>query len=489
MTAPIPERKVLWTAADAAAAANARTQGPDWVATGVSIDSRTLSPGDLFVAIKGPSFDGHGFVVGALERGAAACLVSRVPDGVGTDAPLLIADDTLAGLEDLGRVARVNTAAKIIAVTGSVGKTSTKEMLRACLAAQAPTFATEGNLNNHWGVPLSLSRMPADVRYGVFELGMNHAGEIGPLSRMTRPDIAIITTVEAVHLEFFASVEAIADAKAEIFEGMSRQGTAVLNRDNPQYARLLAAARTRGIGHVLSFGATAGTDARLIDLDLSDTGCDITAEIQGQVVRYTLALPGRHQAMNSLAVLLAVSAAGGDVQAAAVTLATLTPVKGRGVRQVVDLPPNGAHAGGGVTLIDESYNASPVSVAASAAVLGHTQPGPGGRRVAALGDMLELGADSPKLHAGLADALIAAQVDLVFTCGPNMRHLFDQLPAARRGAHAATSADLAPLVAGSVRAGDVIMIKGSAGSRMAKVVDALQALSHPSPSTPAVSGS
>ncbi|MDE1147351.1 MAG: UDP-N-acetylmuramoylalanyl-D-glutamyl-2,6-diaminopimelate--D-alanyl-D-alanine ligase [Azospirillaceae bacterium] len=485
----VSAKPVLWTAADATAAVNARTQGPAWAATGVSINTRTLAPGDLFVALKGPTFDGHAFVATALQRGAAACLVSHVPDGVPADAPLLIVEDTVAALEDMGRVARLNTKAKVIAVTGSVGKTSTKEILRACLSAQAPTFATEGNFNNHLGLPLSLAQLPADVRYGVFELGMNHAGEIGPLSRMARPDIAIVTTVEAVHLEFFASVEAIADAKAEIFEGMSRQGTAVLNRDNPQYARLLAAARTQGVGHVLSFGATPGADARLIDLDLGATSSDVTAEILGQVVRYTLAIPGRHQALNSLAVLLAVSAAGGDIELAARSLGTLAPVKGRGVRQTVPLP-----QGGTVTIIDESYNASPVSVAATAAVLGHTQPGPGGRRLVALGDMLELGAESPKLHAGLADALLAARVDLAFTCGPNMRHLFDQLPPAHRGAHADTSADLAPLVAAAVRGGDVIMVKGSAGSRMAKVVEALKAMApdstNPSPATTAaVSGS
>ncbi|MEA1676878.1 UDP-N-acetylmuramoylalanyl-D-glutamyl-2,6-diaminopimelate--D-alanyl-D-alanine ligase [Nitrospirillum sp. BR 11163] len=485
MTAATPTKTVLWTAADAAAAANGRAQGADWAATGVSINTRTLAPGDLFVALKGPNFDGHAFVDVALRRGAAACLVSHVPDGLAADAPLLVVEDTLAALEDLGRVARLNTAAKIIAVTGSVGKTSTKEFLRAALGALGPTFATEGNLNNHLGLPLSLASLPADVRYGVFELGMNHAGEIGPLSRMARPDIAIITTVEAVHLEFFASVEAIADAKAEIFEGMSRQGTAILNRDNPQYARLLAAARTQGIGQVLSFGATAGADARLIDLDLGPTGSDVTAEVQGQVVRYTLAVPGRHQALNSLAVLLAVSAAGGDVATAARALATLPPVKGRGVRQAIPLP-----GGGSLTLVDESYNASPVSVAASASVLGHTQPGPGGRRLAVLGDMLELGAELPKLHAGLADALVAADVHLVFTCGPNMRHLFDRLPAERRGAHAEDSAALAPLVGAAVRANDVVMVKGSAGSRMALVVDALKALDYPPPPpSSAVSGS
>ncbi|TWB48677.1 UDP-N-acetylmuramoylalanyl-D-glutamyl-2,6-diaminopimelate--D-alanyl-D-alanine ligase [Nitrospirillum viridazoti] len=481
-----PSKKVLWTAADAAAAANGRAQGADWTATGVSINTRTLNPGDLFVALKGPNFDGHAFVEVALQRGAAACLVSQVPDGIAAGAPLLVVDDTLAALEDLARVARLNTTAKVIAVTGSVGKTSTKEFLRTALGALGPTFATEGNLNNHLGLPLSLASLPADVRFGVFELGMNHAGEIGPLSRMARPDIAIITTVEAVHLEFFASVESIADAKAEIFEGMSRQGTAILNRDNPQYARLLAAARTQGVGHVLSFGATAGADARLIDLDLGPTGSDVTAEIQGQVIRYTLAVPGRHQALNSLAVLLAVSAAGGDLATAAQALATLAPVKGRGVRQAIPLP-----GGGSLTLVDESYNASPVSVAASADVLGHTQPDPGGRRVAVLGDMLELGPDSPKLHAGLADALVAADVHLVFTCGPNMRHLFDRLPPERRGAHADTSAELAPLVGAAVRANDIVMVKGSAGSRMALVVDALKALDNPPPSSSssAVSGS
>ncbi|MDZ5647451.1 UDP-N-acetylmuramoylalanyl-D-glutamyl-2,6-diaminopimelate--D-alanyl-D-alanine ligase [Nitrospirillum sp. BR 11828] len=486
---PPPTSTMLWTAADAAAAANGRALGADWAATGVSINTRTLNPGDLFVALKGPNFDGHAFVAVALQRGAAACLVSRVPEGLPADAPLLLVDDTQAALEDLARVARLNATAKIIAVTGSVGKTSAKEFLRTALGALGPTFATEGNLNNHLGVPLSLACLPADARYGVFEMGMNHAGEIGPLSRMARPDIAIITTVEAVHLEFFASIEGIADAKAEIFEGMSRQGTAILNRDNPQYARLLAAARTQGVGQVLSFGATAGADARLIDLDLGPTGSDVTAEIQGEVIRYTLAVPGRHQALNSLAVLLAVAAAGGDVTVAAQALATLPPVKGRGVRQTVPLPTT-PHGGGSLTLIDESYNASPVSVAASAAVLGQAQPGPGGRRIAVLGDMLELGADAPALHAGLAEPLVAADVQLVFTCGPLMRHLFNRLPADRRGAHADSSVELAPLVGAAVRAGDIVMVKGSAGSRMALVVDALKALdTPPPPPSPAVSGS
>lgn len=471
---PAPPPTMRWPAADAAAAANGRLLGrQDWVATGVSIDSRTLEPGDLFVAIQGPNFDGHAFVAAALDRGAAACLVARVPDGLPADAPLLRVDDTLTGLEDLGRVARLETAARVVAVTGSVGKTSTKEMLRTCLAACAPTFATPGSLNNHWGVPLSLARLPAAAAFGVFELGMNHPGEIGPLSRMVHPDVALITTVEAVHLEFFPSVEAIADAKAEIFEGMSRQGTAILNRDNPHYARLLAAARTQGISHVVSFGAAAPADAHLLDLELLADRSRVAASIRGRRIDYVLGIPGRHQVINSLGVLLAVDAAGGDVDKAAAALAGFQPVKGRGQRRAVPLPD-----GGSLTLIDESYNASPASIAA-AAVLGRTPTGagePAGRRIAVLGDMREMGADSPRLHGALAEPLLAAGIDLVYCCGPHMHHLFDRLPAERRGGHAATSADLAPLVTAAVRAGDVVMVKGSLGSRMAVVVAALDAL-------------
>lgn len=468
----VPPLSARWPAADAAAAANGHLLGrQDWVATGVSIDSRTLEPGDLFVAIQGPNFDGHAFVAAALAQGAAACLVARVPDGLPADAPLLRVDDTLTGLEDLGRVARLETAARVVAVTGSVGKTSTKEMLRTCLAACAPTFATPGSLNNHWGVPLSLARLPATAAFGVFELGMNHPGEIGPLSRMVHPDVALITTVEAVHLEFFPSVEAIADAKAEIFEGMSRQGTAILNRDNPHYARLLAAARTQGISHVASFGAAAPADAHLLDLDLLADRSRVAASIRGRRVDYVLGIPGRHQVINSLGVLLAVDAAGGDVDKAAAALAGFQPVKGRGQRRAVPLP-----AGGSLTLIDESYNASPASIAAAAAVLGRTPTGtPAGRRIAVLGDMREMGADSPRLHGALAEPLLAAGIDLVYCCGPHMHHLFDRLPAEQRGGYAATSADLAPLVTAAVRAGDVVMIKGSLGSRMAVVVAALDA--------------
>jgi UDP-N-acetylmuramoyl-tripeptide--D-alanyl-D-alanine ligase len=470
MTPLQPAKTVLWTAEDSAAATNGIPSGPPWQAAGVSIDSRTVQPGDLFVALKGPNFDGHDYVTRALQAGAAAALVSHRPSGLGSDAPLLVVEDTMTGLQDLGSVARLRATARILAVTGSVGKTSTKEALAAALGASAPTFATIGSLNNHWGVPLSLSRLPPDIAYGVFELGMNHAGEIGPLSRQVHPDIAIVTTIEGVHLEHFASVDAIANAKAEIFEGMTPNGAAILNRDNPHFARLVAHARTRGLSRIWSFGAHAEADARLIDCSTHATSSAVTAVIKGEQIQYCLSLPGRHHVINSLAVLLAVRAAGGDVTAAARALATLKPIKGRGARRRIQA------AQGAFTLIDESYNASPVSTEAALQVLGKSDPGAGGRRIAVLGDMLELGGRAPALHAGLAEPLNRQGIDLVFCCGPMMRHLFDRLPADRRGHHAENSATLAPLVADVVRGGDVVMVKGSAGSRMSLVIEALAAL-------------
>jgi UDP-N-acetylmuramoyl-tripeptide--D-alanyl-D-alanine ligase len=470
----------LWTSCDAAAATNGTLQGPGWNATGVSIDSRTVKPGDLFIALTGPNFDGHAYAAKALVGGAAAVLVSHRPDDLPADAPVLMVEDTFAALQDLGSVARLRTRARVVAVTGSVGKTSTKEALTTCLSALAPTFATAGSLNNHWGVPLSLARMPVDCTYAVFELGMNHAGEIGPLSRLVQPDVAVITTIEAVHLEYFSSVEAIADAKAEIFEGMSPNGTVVLNRDNPHFARLVAAARTRGLSRILGFGKAEDASARLIDCSTHATCSAVNAVIKGKPLQYCLSLPGLHHVMNSLGVLLAVRALGGDIAAAAQALATLKPIKGRGVRKRVQL------GQGTLTIIDESYNASPVSMEASFQVLKASDPGAGdqgtgdqkagGRRIAALGDMLELGERSPLLHAALAEPLKAAGVDLVFCCGPNMKRLFDKLPKHLRGAWAEDANALAPQIAADIRGGDCVMIKGSAGSRMGIVVDALAAL-------------
>lgn len=462
-------KSVLWTARDAAAATNGQATRP-WTATGVSIDSRKVAPGDLFVALKGPNFDGHDFVAKALEAGAAAAMVSAVPAGVPGDAPLLAVEDTLAALGDLGTMGRLRCQARVVGVTGSVGKTGTKEALRHVLSAQAATYATEGSLNNHWGVPLSLARLPADSAYGVFELGMNHAGELGPLSRLVKPDVAIITTVEAVHLEFFDSVEAIADAKAEIFEGMSPNGIAVLNRDNPHFGRLLAAARTQGLSRIWSFGSHADAEARLVDVSLHATCSAVTAVVKGERLQYSLSLPGRHWVMNSLGVLLAAKALGADVAAAARALSSLQPVKGRGTRKRIQ------GARGAFTLIDESYNASPAAMAATFEVLGKIDPGAGGRRVAVLGDMRELGERADALHAGLAEPLRAARVDTVYCCGPHMRALFDRLPAALRGGWTETSAELAPIVAEAVRGGDVVVVKGSLGSRTGLIVEALVAL-------------
>jgi UDP-N-acetylmuramoyl-tripeptide--D-alanyl-D-alanine ligase len=468
------QETALWTA-DAAAAATGGVSTGRWRANGVSIDSRTVVPGDLFVALSGPSFDGHAFVAAALAAGAAAAVVARRPQGLAPDAPLLMVGDTLAALEALGRAARARFAGRVVAITGSVGKTGTKEALFRCLAAQAPSYATAGSLNNHWGVPLSLARLPAGDRFGVFELGMNHAGEIGPLSAMVRPDVGLITTIEPAHLEFFASVEAIADAKAELFEGMvpAADATAILNRDNPQFERLQAAARARGLGRIWSFGSDERAEGRLLDCSLEADGSAVTAELGGERLRYRLSLPGRHWVTNSLAVLLAVRAVGADLAAAAATLGRLPPVKGRGTRQRI------GSASGGFDLIDESYNASPAAMAAAFQVLGRVEPGAGGRRIAVLGDMRELGSHADALHGGLAAPLVAAGVDRVYCCGPHMAALVRALPAALRGGYAEDSAALVPLVTAAVGGGDVVLVKGSAGSRMGAVVTALAGLDRP----------
>jgi UDP-N-acetylmuramoyl-tripeptide--D-alanyl-D-alanine ligase len=468
----------LWTAVDAARATGGHVlaNGADhWQATGISIDSRSIQPGDLFVALAGPSFDGHDFIAASLSKGAVAAMAHRRPLGLSASAPLLMVDETLAALARLGLAGRARSKARLVGVTGSVGKTGTKEALRLALSSHAETFANAGSLNNHWGVPLSLARLPANAALGVFEIGMNHAGELGPLSRMVRPDVAIITAIEAAHLEFFASLEAIADAKAEIFEGMSAAGTVILNRDNRQYERLALHAQRRGIRRIIGFGEHPGAQARLIECKLEATGSDVKADILGRRLDYRLAAPGRHWVQNSLGVLAVVGALGLDLGLAAATLAAFTAPKGRGQRRHLDMP------GGHFELIDESYNASPAAMRAAFAVLGHAKPGPGGRRIAILGDMREMGPTSPRLHAELANPLVAAGVDLVLTCGPLMNELQAALPRAKRGAHATDSQSLIPAVLASVRPGDVVLVKGSLGTRMAPIIEALLALERAAP--------
>lgn len=466
----------LWTAAEAAEATQGTLEGPDWSAQGVSIDSRDVAPGDLFIALVGPIHDGHDHVVEALERGAAAVMIHHRIDGLPKDAPLLVVGDSMEGLTALAAAARARSKAKIIAVTGSVGKTGTKEMLKLALETAGPTHATLGNLNNHWGVPLSLTRMPADTRFAVFELGMNHPGEIEPLSRLVRPHIVIITAVEAVHMEFFASTAAIAEAKGEIFAGLEPGGHAILPHDNPHYPRLVEIAQAEGVTAIDSFGCQNGATARLLDFGLDPTSTLVFALLANRSISYRIGIPGRQWAINSLAVLLAVRAAGLSIHAPAQALASIRGPKGRGARIRL------AWDQAGLEIIDETYNASPISMEAAIATLAAARTGPGGRRIAVLGDMLELGEGAPEMHAGLAASLVAKRIDLVFTAGPLMRHLSDALPPERRGGHAADADALVTLLAPVLKGGDVIMVKGSAGSRMGRIIEKLSAIAAPAAS-------
>jgi UDP-N-acetylmuramoyl-tripeptide--D-alanyl-D-alanine ligase len=460
----------LWTSGAMAAAMRARANGalPETV-SGLSIDSRSIAPGEAYFAIKGDVHDGHDFVAAALQAGAGLAVVEQAQRGkFAGDAPLLVVDDVLAGLVDLARASRARLKAQVIAVTGSVGKTSTKEALRRVLGAQGETHASAASFNNHWGVPLSLARCPASARFAIFEIGMNHAGEIEPLVGMVRPHVAVITTVEPVHLEFFAGIEAIADAKAEIFAGVEPGGAAVINRDNSQFARLQRRAGERGIARIVSFGTDAKSDARLLDVSLHATCSAVHANILGHDITYKLGVPGRHIAMNSLAVLVAASLAGADLALAALSLSQIEPAAGRGVRRTLEL------GDGEATLIDESYNANPASMTAALNVLGAAKLGPHGRRIAMLGDMLELGPTGPDLHRGLNEAIKANQIDLVYCCGPLMRNLWDALSTGKRGGYAESAAGLEAQAVAAIRAGDAIMIKGSLGSKMKTIVNALE---------------
>jgi UDP-N-acetylmuramoyl-tripeptide--D-alanyl-D-alanine ligase len=459
MSAQVP----LWTAAEAAVATGGKTVG-SWSAHGVSIDTRTLEPTDLFLALKGER-DGHDFVAAALEKKAAAALVSRRPKNIPPDAPLLLVSDTQTGLEALGRASRARSAAKIVAVTGSAGKTTTKEMLRLMLAACGPVAASAASYNNHWGVPLSLARMARNTAYGVFEIGMNHTGEIRALVKQVRPHIALITTIAPAHLEYFGSVEAIADAKAEIFEGLEPGGIAILPADDPQFERLKAHAQAARVERVFTFGADSDRDARLIASNPDGSGQTLIAEIAGKRITCSIGAAGTHIAMNATAAFLAVHELGADVSAAARALAGFAALKGRGARLTV----------AGIELIDESYNANPASMVAALHLLGQTQPKSPGRRIVVLGDMLELGKSSEDLHRGLNNAIAAAGADLVFLCGPQMAALWEVLQPSLRGAYREASSALALELTRQLRAGDVVLVKGSFGSRMSVIIDALKA--------------
>jgi UDP-N-acetylmuramoyl-tripeptide--D-alanyl-D-alanine ligase len=450
----------LWSSQDMEAATLGRASRA-FDATGLSIDTRTLKPGDMFVALKGDNRDGHEFVRAAFEAKASGALVTHRPKGVSGDHPLLTVGHTQRALEDLGRASRARSNAKIVAVTGSAGKTTTKELLRLALSALGTTHCSAASYNNHWGVPLSLASMPRDARYGVFEIGMNHFGEIRALSGFVRPHVALITTIAPAHLEFFGNCDAIADAKAEIFEAIAPGGAALIPGDIAETERLVRRAHQAGVSRIHTFGRSDDCDARILEVDDSGGVMRLRADICGKPVEAKIGAPGAHIAANTVGALAAVMQLDGDVLNAAASLKNFSALKGRGARFDV----------GGIHVIDESYNANPASMAVALAMLANVR----GRRIAVLGDMLELGPESPRLHGELASAVDAAHVDIVFASGPLMKSLWDALPKGRRGAYATRSTELLPSVLGALREGDTVLVKGSNGSKMGVIVEALRA--------------
>ena len=460
----------LWQWDDLVRAAAGVADGtPDSAITGFSLDTRALKSGEVFVALKDQR-DGHEFVTRAFAAGAAAGLVSTAYVRKPGDGALIRVADTLRGLESIARAARARLSpdSRVIAVTGSVGKTGTTAMLRACLERIGVTHAPEKSFNNHWGVPLTLARMPKSTRYAVIEIGMNHAGEITPLTRLARPHVALITTVEPVHIENFPSIEGIADAKSEIFMGLEPGGTAIINRDNPHFERLAGHARAAG-ATIVTFGRLPEADVRPLRWDIGADGSDIAVDLGGRRYEYRLSAPGEHLAMNSLAVVAALRAVGAEVEIAIPGLARFDAPQGRGARYMLSLP-----AGGKALLIDESYNANPASMRAALQTMATIPRTACGRRIAVLGDMLELGVLAIDLHRGLLASIETAGVDLVIASGPLMRNLFDNLPAAKRTAWALEAEGLIGPLVGALADGDVVMIKGSNGSRSWRVAEAIR---------------
>jgi UDP-N-acetylmuramoyl-tripeptide--D-alanyl-D-alanine ligase len=467
---------VLWRSDEAGAATGGQVTRA-WAATGVSIDTRTLRAGELFVALKDVR-DGHDFVAAALAKGAAAALVSRVPEGVAEDAPLLVVPDVLRALEDLGRAARARTRAKVVGITGSVGKTSTKEMLRAILGGQGRVHAAEASYNNHWGVPLTLARMPQETEFAVIEIGMNHPGEISPLARMADLDVAMVTTVAPAHLEAFESVEGIAREKAAIIDGLRAGGVAVLNADIGTAPILRAKAEAAGV-RIVTFGAAAGADWRLTSVDLADETTVVRAERRGMPLLFKVLSPGRHFAANALGALAVAEALGCDPAIAACDIGQWSPPRGRGTRERIVMD---TLEEVGFDLIDDAFNANPASMAAALDVLIAAVPENGvgrlatGRRIAVLGDMLELGAGEAALHAAIARHPGIEGVRLIHCVGPRMRALWEALPRGQRGEWVETAGELAQRARSLIDAGDIILVKGSKGSKVSLVVDGLRKL-------------
>jgi len=460
---PEVSARPLWTAAEVAAATGGVLTGNDAPITGLTYNSREIVAGDLFLALRGAR-DGHGFATAAFAAGAVAALVERPVQG-GT---FVAVADTLRGLEALGVAARDRAPhVKRGAVTGSVGKTSVTQAIKAGLDLAGPAHASIKSYNNHIGVPLTLARMPVETQRAVFEIGMNAPGEIAPLSRFVAPHAACVTTVGPVHIEAFSDGEAgVAREKASIFEGLVPGGTAVANGDVAMSGVLCDTARRLG-ARLLTFGTDAGHDARLLGFEADAEGAAVSAELFGRRIDYRMAQSGVHWGLNSLCVLLMLDALDVPLETGLQALAGFQPLAGRGQTRRVTLP------GGDFTLIDESYNANPLSMTAGFKSLGGKSVAPGGRRVVVLSDMLELGDQSRALHEGLAAPIEAAGLDLVHAAGPQMRRLYDALPASRRGLWRATAAELASEAALLVAPGDIVMVKGSNGSKASLVAQAL----------------
>ncbi len=467
----------LWTRNEAQEATGGRAEGPDWQAGGVSIDTRTLQPGDLFVALKAAR-DGHEFVAQALEKGAAAALVSHIPEGVPDDAPLLIVEDVLQGLEALARAARARTQAQVIGITGSAGKTSTKDMALQVLGRQGKTHAAEASYNNHWGVPLTLARMPADTEFAVIEIGMNHPGEIAPLARLARLNVAVITTVAPAHLEAFEDVDGIAVEKASIFEGLEPDGTALFNAD-VETAPILNAAAKEHAAWRIGFGEHADAQLRALSITLTDNASVVEGRSPKGPFLFKVGAPGRHFALNALAVYGVAQLVGADTDVAACDIGQWSAPAGRGQRETIMLDRVEGHA---MELIDDAFNANPASMAAAFEVLAAITPKSGlgriatGRRIAILGEMLELGEDEAQMHRALADHPAMASFARIDCVGPRMQALYDALPVAQRGRWVEKAEDLAADAHKLIDAGDVVLVKGSKGSKVSLIVEALRKL-------------
>ena len=466
---------ILWTSRDAELATGGRSTKP-WQASGVSIDTRSLEEGDLFIALRDKR-DGHDFVADAFAAGASAAVVSRIPEGIPGDAPLLVVGDVQDALVGLGTAGRNRSSAKFVAVTGSVGKTSTKEMLRHVLKGQGKTSAGEQSFNNHWGVPITLARVPHDAAFAVVEIGMNNPGEIRPLAKLAQPDAATITRIGPVHLAAFSSVDDIAEEKSSIFSGLQSGGTAVINADSPGFEIMKRAASASG-ARAVTFGRSDTADWKLLDVRLSENGTILSAENRGRVQYVKIAAAGQHFAENALGVLATVAAVGGDPVLAAIDLGTWLPPAGRGTRHKVVLSSNEEQE---LTVIDDAFNASPVSLEAALEVLAGTNPGQTtlgrpGRRVAILGDMLELGEREGDFHAGIARLAAVESVEVLHCAGKLMRCLYEALPSEKRGRWYATSEEMASKAHELARPGDVVLVKGSKGSRVSVVVDAIKKL-------------